>query len=279
MTLDSLQKTLNTKADGVSHLDQYYYNTPLDFFIFLSSISAVVGTSGQSSYSAANMYGAAVIAQRRARGLKASTVELSTVFGVGYFSSIDDDKQKSILANVQGFNSIPVSDADLHESIYEAILRASPDAAHQTGGITMGIATEMALKGQGKPRWHEDPRFGFMTARDDSLLSPAKRSQGRRSHDRKVPIKQLLTAGSIAPDEALNIATKYFTAEIENVMQLSEASVHPEASLMDVGVDSLMAIDLRAWFFRELGVNMPVLSILNGGSSKNLCKAAMEQLS
>lgn len=54
MSLPALTTTLAPKVDGARNLDEYFYDTDLDFFVFTSSFSCIVGTRGQSNYSAAN---------------------------------------------------------------------------------------------------------------------------------------------------------------------------------------------------------------------------------
>lgn len=62
-------------------------------------------------------------------------------------------------------------------------------------------------------------------------------------------------------------------------MQLPEGTPpRLDVRLMDYGIDSLVAVDLRAWFLRELGVSVSVLSILNGESIRELCKTVLSQM-
>lgn len=46
----------------------------------------------------------------------------------------------------------------------------------------------------------------------------------------------------------------------------------------ELGVDSLVAVDLRSWFLKELGVDMPVLKIFNAASVRELLATAAESL-
>ncbi|KAI9650415.1 hypothetical protein NHQ30_000429 [Ciborinia camelliae] len=48
--------------------------------------------------------------------------------------------------------------------------------------------------------------------------------------------------------------------------------------LDEVGIDSLIAVDLRSWFMKNLEVNIPVLKILNGCPVGKLITIAMEKL-
>jgi hypothetical protein len=47
---------------------------------------------------------------------------------------------------------------------------------------------------------------------------------------------------------------------------------------VDQGVDSLVAVDIRAWFLKELGVDVPTLKILGGGSIAELIKTALDKM-
>ena len=50
MSYDAFAKVLKPKVLGSQLLDELFYDTPLDFFIFFSSATAVMGNSGQSNY-------------------------------------------------------------------------------------------------------------------------------------------------------------------------------------------------------------------------------------
>lgn len=47
---------------------------------------------------------------------------------------------------------------------------------------------------------------------------------------------------------------------------------------MELGIDSLVAVDLRAWFVNELGVDMPILKILGGATIIDLVTDAVARL-
>jgi hybrid polyketide synthase/nonribosomal peptide synthetase ACE1 len=45
-----------------------------------------------------------------------------------------------------------------------------------------------------------------------------------------------------------------------------DGGITPESSLVELGIDSLVAVDMRSWFHNELEVDMPVLKILGGAT-------------
>jgi hybrid polyketide synthase/nonribosomal peptide synthetase ACE1 len=47
---------------------------------------------------------------------------------------------------------------------------------------------------------------------------------------------------------------------------------------LELGIDSLVAVDLRAWFITEVGVDMPILKILGGASILELVTDAVARL-
>ena len=64
-------------------------------------------------------------------------------------------------------------------------------------------------------------------------------------------------------------------------LQLALGSDQPpllEHGIDDLGVDSLIAVDIRSWFLKEMDVDIPVLRILSGITVDELIKEAMVKL-
>lgn len=56
-------------------------------------------------------------------------------------------------------------------------------------------------------------------------------------------------------------------------------SISPDTSLVELGIDSLVAVDMRAWFTKELGLDMPVLKLLGGATVAAMVEDTMERIS
>ncbi|CCF44299.1 hybrid PKS-NRPS protein [Colletotrichum higginsianum] len=281
MPLETLQATMAPKVKGAHLVEDYYRDTELDFFIFMSSMSAIVGIRGQSNYCAGNMYGRALVANRRARGLAASTIDLSTVFGVGHFANAGASNLQTVHANLEGFNTLAIGEAELIDSFHEAILRGSPEAS-ATGEVIIGLGSETAMSpDQPVPAaWHDNPRFANFTARADRRHGPrggAGTGAGARSAGTGRNVREEL-ARSTTEEARLTTLSTCFVARIQEIMQLSASTLRMDVPLTDLGIDSLVAVDLRGWFFKELEVSVPVLSILNGESVKDVCRTILSQV-
>jgi hypothetical protein len=70
-----------------------------------------------------------------------------------------------------------------------------------------------------------------------------------------------------------------FIIKLHHKLQIaSETTISQDAVLLELGIDSLVAVDLRAWFVTEVGVDMPILKILGGASILELIADAVGRL-
>jgi aryl carrier-like protein len=69
---------------------------------------------------------------------------------------------------------------------------------------------------------------------------------------------------SKSPEEASKTLQHHLVKHLEVLLNLGADSVRDNTDLVGIGIDSLMASDLRSWFLSELEVDVPVLKILGG---------------
>jgi polyketide synthase 12/myxalamid-type polyketide synthase MxaB len=82
-TWERFTSVLAPKVAGSWHLHDALASTPLDFFIEFSSIASLLGSQGQSNHAAANAFLDAMAFHRRARGLAALSINWGAWAGVG----------------------------------------------------------------------------------------------------------------------------------------------------------------------------------------------------
>lgn len=139
MDFDAMASVLKPKVNGSKYLDEIFSEDTLDFFILFSSITAVVGNSGQSNYIAANMFMTSLAFQRKKRGLPGSVIDISSLVGIGYV-------ERSETFDAEYFSNIGytnISEQDLHQAFAEAILAGRPEY-DESAEIVTGFAPAYA---------------------------------------------------------------------------------------------------------------------------------------
>ena len=292
MTFETLTKVLDPKVIGTHLLDELFYNTPLDFFITFSSITGVVGNSGQSNYIAANMFMTALAAQRKKRGVTGSTIAISSLMGIGYVERSEDltgDYFKKV-----GYRN--TSEQDLHQLFAEAILVGRSDCP-ESQEIVSGLEPLYADT-QVKAQFRDDIRFnhfimerlGIQTYGGKLSTIPVRVQLAEantkaeactiiKGEEQRTLELSVLRHFVRARNYRANVTTESFLVRLKRTLMISQDdSVSDKASLVEQGVDSLMAVEVRSWFLKELEVDIPVLKILGGSSITDLLAEAMERV-
>ncbi|KAJ5427409.1 lovastatin nonaketide synthase [Penicillium cf. griseofulvum] len=250
MELDDLLAVMKPKVDGSRYLHEVFGdNHPLDFFILFSSLSFVTGNSGQSTYAAANGYMASLVGQRRAQGLAGSVMHLGAIIGAGYITRSGQLKSGDLAA----FGSYTLSVADFHQLFGEAVL-ASPPHSGRKPDIFSGLHT-IDPEIDDRVLWRSNPKFCHFWKLEEQMKSSGdiKRSMA--------PVKvQLAEAKTKA--EARKIIQECFSARLVVLLQLKADDMDDNVAVVELGVDSLIAVEARSWFTKHLNVDIPVLRIL-----------------
>ncbi|KAK3369911.1 AMP-binding enzyme [Podospora didyma] len=278
MTLDRLLRVTRPKVDGSIHLDRIFHgDRALDFFVFFSSVSAVLGNSGQANYHAANMFLTALASQRARRGLAASVINIGPVLGVGYIAQSD---HLDIRRHYGYGQAKMLSETDLHQQFAEAVLagrRRQPHASNME--ITTGLATA-GLHDAVQPFWAANPIMSHLVrSSDDADTDRLALNNSNSNAPMLLPVKTRLAQAptraavlAIIRDALLAKMASLYQLPIDTLAAEDPATLH----LAQLGTDSLLATELRGWFLKTLQVNIPVLKILSGVTVRELLDVAFE---
>lgn len=258
--------TLRPKAEGSRLLDEAFFDTDLDFFIFFSSLATTIGNAGQSNYHVANQYMSGLAAQRRQRGRVASVMHIGLVTDVGYVARMGQAMED----HLRSLFFMPLSEADIHHAFAEAIEASKVDNGHDSElviGIEPFIKTDAAGR---RPPWEHNPRFGHF------ISSESRSAKGSSQTNLTGDIRQELQQAE-NEDTAFSIVEAAFCRKLEAMMQLAPNAVNTNVPLIDLGCDSLLAIEIRNWFLKEADMDMPVLKVLSGDTVAELCSYGTKQ--
>jgi NADPH:quinone reductase-like Zn-dependent oxidoreductase/SAM-dependent methyltransferase/aryl carrier-like protein len=244
---DRFMNVLAPKMLGAWNLHRLTAHAPLDVYLLYSSVAVVHGHPVQGNYAAGNAFLDALAWHRRASGRPAVAVDWGAIADVGYMAEHDEVGRAIKRAAVV----VPFLAADALSALEAAL----PDAPPQ-----IGIFQHDWGRFQRAYPISASPRFAEFAA------------EGRTAPDAAAsPGASLRTQLSAAPAEQAHIVIESaLRARISKIMGFSGAQLDAAQPLVTLGLDSLMAIELRAWIQAELGRDVPIMTLLGGATLTQL---------
>lgn len=252
MDIECWTRVMRPKTVGSSNLDQVFNKKDLDFFIMTSSFAAIGGHAGQSNYAAANMYMNGLAANRRQRGLVGSVLNIGVIYGLGLLAR---DERKDVYQSLEREGYPPISERDIHHMFLEAIVAGRP-VPGQIMDLTTGLA-RYRVNDPNPLHWHRDNRFCHFTVDDAENDDTVVQQDGSLVTNLKELIDGLGSAGAVS-----NLLSEHLCKFLAGTLQLPEGGVSGDSHIIELGVDSLMAVEIRNWFYKRVGGDVPVMKIL-----------------
>nr|BAZ95823.1 PKS-NRPS hybrid cpaA [Curvularia pallescens] len=270
MSAELMNRALGPKISGSYNLDQVFFNEDLDFFVLCSSISCVIGTAGQSNYVAANGYMNGLARQRRSRGLAASALDLGLILGIG----VAEVAGQSVIDSLQKYGITPLSELDIRSAFLESIYSGRPTnkpSIHSTAVMTSGLRT--ITTEERSIVWYNNPIFSHMVV-SSGEDETGDSSSGKGSN---LPAKDQIAAAENMT-EALAVLKECTASKLRVLLGSGDDEFPSDAPLIEMGIDSLIAVEIRSWFLKSLQIDIPVLKVLDGSSLDDVCEMAIKRL-
>ncbi|KAI0890579.1 uncharacterized protein GGS22DRAFT_194555 [Annulohypoxylon maeteangense] len=272
MSLDDLLKVTKPKVQGSVHLNDLFQGDTLDFFIFFSSATSIIGNPGQANYSAANLFMSSLAEQRRRRGLAASIINIGPIFGVGYIAQVTDDSRFR-KNTIKSGGYLRTSESDFHQLLAEAVVASRPNPSMPTE-LVSGIRSVNPQE-RDQPMWESEPLMSHFVRNQEHIGNAETNSNSTSSFKSRL-------AEAETEDAIYSIIEDAFRVKVLTLFQLDPLG-GVENNLIgmrldQMGIDSLSAVEIRSWFLKALEVNIPVLKILNGATVGELIAIATEKI-
>ncbi|HAC64051.1 MAG TPA: hypothetical protein DCF68_11050, partial [Cyanothece sp. UBA12306] len=227
---ERFEKVMAPKVAGSWNLHHLTQDLPLDFFIGFSSAASVTGTIGQSNYIAANTFVDTLIHHRQALGLPALSINWGAWDEVGMAAKLSREQKQRLAA--QGIDFIR------HQDGCQLLGKL------MTQNVTQVTVLPMTDWAKWLNTFQEVPNFYQYLMPDTSVESPLKPSF-------KLELEQ--TPQSARRD--------LLTSHVRELVAKTLGFKKPELigsgqRLFDLGLDSLMAIELRSYLQNSLQCNL-----------------------
>jgi acyl transferase domain-containing protein/NADPH:quinone reductase-like Zn-dependent oxidoreductase/acyl carrier protein len=229
---------LRPKIGGALALDALTRDDPVELFVLFSSATTLLGAPGQGVYVAANMALEALARQRQAAGRPALTVAWGPIADAGYLAG--RPQLRDALARRLGARPLP--------------------AAQALSGLSALIASALPVVGFGEANWSEARRA--LPIVSTPLFSAIGAKAGTSAFDETLGDR----LAALDPEAALALLVAVVTEEAAGILRLPTGDIDPSRPLSQLGMDSLMAVELRLALENRLHIDLPLMSLAEGTS-------------
>src|SRR6202011_4505463 len=258
LTGERLERVLRPKVDGACHLHELTADQDLAAFVLFSS-AAGLGSPGQANYAAANVFLDALAAERRHRGLAAQSLMwgLWEPRGVGMTAHLG--RAELMRMRRQGVQPLSLG---LGLELLDAAL-SLPDAVLIPLHLDLGVL-QRQLGGAEVPSLYRGLlRGGLNRASASSADTNALRAR----------------LAALASEERLQALVELAKEDIAAVLALPGASSVPaDVPLKELGLDSLMAVELRNRLSGRGGTKLPTTVAFDYPTARAMAQLLLEKL-
>ena len=245
---ESFRRVLAPKVLGAWNLHTLTADLPLDFFVVFSSVASVLGSPGQGNYAAANAFLDGLAHDRRSHGLPCLSINWGPWAEVGMAARATSSRGPAsrvmhLLAPAQALAAL--------DRLFE---KSGPAQA-----VAMSVDwTQLARSFNGQ----QPPALISELLREKARPAAAKAD---RETGPRLSMQELLAA-PLAGRHALLLA--HVQKSLAQVMALDAPELDPEESMSNLGLDSLMALELQHSLEESFGTKLPI-DLLMGMPSLN----------
>ncbi|EDM73610.1 polyketide synthase type I, partial [Plesiocystis pacifica SIR-1] len=254
------EAVLAPKVAGAWNLHRATLETPLDFFVLYSSAASVLGSPGQGNYVAANAFLDALAHHRRARGLPALAL------GWGVFSQVGLAAAETVRTDRSASRGLLALDPREGVEIFARLVDS--DATH-LAPCPIDAAQWIAFA-PGAENW---PYFAAL-AESDARSGSAPGSSGEG--EAAAALLEAVRASSASGGRKLLV--EFVLAEIAKVTRADPNALDPSKPFGELGVDSLMGIELRNRVQRSAGVELPATVIWTYPTPRELAEHLLARM-
>ncbi|MDR2990836.1 MAG: KR domain-containing protein, partial [Burkholderiaceae bacterium] len=236
---------LAPKVAGAWNLHRALGNRKLDCFVLYSSITTYLGSPGQGNYVAANCFLEALVAMRRAAGLKANFMAWGPIEDVGF------------LARNTG----------TREAVQTRIGGTTITSAEVLAALDVALATNIPGEAVVRMDWNKIVH-SLPAARTHRYADILAHNAGEASDEDSSQLREQVEA--LPSEQAQQMVAEVLRIQIARILHLSPERIEPDKSVLEMGMDSLMGMELGLAVQENFQVKLPMMAVSEGGSVNTL---------
>ncbi|NER89388.1 type I polyketide synthase [Moorena sp. SIO3A2] len=254
MSWERFRKVMAPKLQGAWYLHQLTQKLPLDFFVCFSSIASLLGSPGQGNYAAANAFMDTLADYRRSMGLPGLSINWGAWAQGGMASRLGSQHQSRL--RTTGMNLItpekglqvlgellsqPVSQVGVFPINWSQFLGQLPV------GHTISFLEAFASR-----------KLQKETTKDENFL------------------EQLALA---IESERNQILIGYLQVKVGKLLGFDKSKLpNPELGFFDMGMDSLLTVELRNLLSSNLGCSISAAELFGTSNIQNLAEHLIKEI-
>jgi phthiocerol/phenolphthiocerol synthesis type-I polyketide synthase C len=250
MNLDAtkVEAVLAPKLTGAAMLDRLTRQDPIDHFVLYSSATTFFGNPGQAAYVAANTALEELAVKRQQEGLAATCISWGPIGDTGYLSRHEQIKE-TLAARIGGQ---PLESADALRFLGLSLANSTSQVAWMD--LDWGALARFLPSAT-------NPRYQMLHhLRGSGSGSAEGASDLRRELERMEPVELLETLKGLLKEE------------IGNILRVAPDKLDENRSLLEVGMDSLMGVELMTSLETNLGLSIPIMALSEGPTISRLAE-------
>lgn len=237
----------------------------LDFFVMLSSLTGVGGSTSQANYSAGSTFQDNFARYRRAQGLPAVSIDLGSVKGVGYVA-----ETRGVVERLIKIGFEPIEEAQTMR-IIESAMRNSTRSIDLSQVITGICAYDETMK----VAWRHDRRFWPLQRSRALLLGESGRGKNPGSASLDSLKDGIAAAGNF--DDAVKCITQALVRKTSDMFAIPSAEIDTASPMSRYGVDSLVAVEVRNWLAVAARADASIFDVMQSPSLVVLASKVAEK--
>lgn len=254
LTAERLRSVMAPKAHGGWLLHEATKDKDLDCFVLFSSVSSIFGNPAQANYAAANAFLDSLAHHRRALGLPALAVNWGVLGGEGYVAR--NERVAEFLAR-QGTAALAPGEVT---NLLESFL-----VAHATQATA--IRVEWAKWRQSFRGMQENPLVERIFAAGVEVQEAGGGSSDWRGR-----------IAAASADERDGVISQAVRDVVGTVLRVKPDSLRDDQPLTDLGLDSLMGVEIETMIEGSIGVALPPTSLMRARTIGQIATLISEHL-